>query len=182
MKAIEFKEISTRGRVAFAICCLENAMKRQNLFQNDEAEKTILQQLWHFTADNMALWELQIGDLIPFVVMDDISYEYIEDFEFFSPVICRKFQNYYKKGNKYTLDIIDLIYNLGRTNLFVVINNEKLKEASLPYLQNIIDIMIENEIPFPDINLFKKFPITENKGWGREFTRETVFMGNAPSC
>lgn len=175
MTANEFKEISTRGRVAFAICCLENAMKKQNLFQNDESEKTILQQLWHFTTDNMALWELQIGDLIPFVVMNDISYEYVEDFEFFSPTICRKFQRYYEKCQKYTLDIIDLIYDLGRTNLFVTINNDELKEASFPYLQKIINLMIENHISMPNIDLFKKFPITENNGWGRGFTKEMIF-------
>jgi hypothetical protein len=175
MDAKIFKEISTRGRVAFAICCLENVIKKQNLVQNDESEKTILQQLWHFTTDNMALWEMQIGELIPFVIMNDISYEYIDDFEFFSPIICGKFQAYYKKCHKYTLDIINLIYDLGRTNLYITINKDELKEASLPYLQKIIDLMIENDVLLPDINLFIKFSITENNGWGKVFTRNDIF-------
>jgi len=39
------------------------------------------------------------------------------------------FKAYYKKCYKNILDIIDLIYDLGRTNLFVTINNDELKEA-----------------------------------------------------
>lgn len=174
MNANEFKEISTRGRVAFAICCLENVMKKQNLLQNDPSEKTILQQLWHFTTDNMALWELQIGELIPFVIMEDVSYD-VKDFGFFSLRMHDMFKAYYKRCYKYTLDIIDLIYDLGRTNLFIAINNDELKEASLPYLQEIIDLMIENHISMPNIDLFKKYPITENNGWGKGFTKEMIF-------
>lgn len=171
----EFKEISTRGRVAFAICCLENIMKKQNLIQSDESEKVILQQLWHFISDNMALWEMQIGEIIPFVIMADDSYENIEDFHFFSPVLSKKIKIYYNRCFKYLLQVIDLTYELGRTNLYIKINRDELKEANLSYLQKIIDIMVENEVPIPAVQLFKKFPITENNGWGREFTRSEIF-------
>jgi hypothetical protein len=172
-----FKEISTRGRVAFAICCLENVIKKQNLVQNDESEKTILQQLWHFTTDNIALWELQVRELIPYVIMEDVSYE-IKDFDFFSLKFHNKLQTYYKKCYPYLLEIINLIYELGRTNLYVAINSEKLKEVSLPHLQDIIDLMEKNDIQLPDIGLFKKISITENYGWGRTFTREDIFRND----
>jgi len=35
--------------------------------------------------------------------------------------------------------------------------------------------MNENNIPLPDIKMFKQFPVTENNGWGRAFNRDEVF-------
>ena len=73
------------------------------------------------------------------------------------------------------LKMIDLIFELGRKNLFVSIRDERTKSAALPFLQSIIEIMHENNIPLPDINLFKQFAVSENNGWGREFTKEDIF-------
>ncbi|MFH7015146.1 hypothetical protein [Flavobacterium sp. FlaQc-47] len=177
MKAKEFIDISTRGRVAFSINCLENSINCQNLRISNDCEKLLLQQLWHFTSDNIALWELQIKELIPFVVSEEVDY-LIKDYNYFSKKVHDILQNYYKQCNKYVLDIIDLIYELGKTNVFVNIDSNDLKEATLPLLQEIIDLMMKNNMSLPNIKLFEKFSISENNGLGREFAREEIFNDN----
>lgn len=174
MNAKCFLEISTRGRMAFSLSCLENAVKYQNLKINDDCEKLLLQQLWHFTSDNIGLWDIQVGELIPYVVSEEIDYS-IKDYNYFSRKVHDRLQDYYKRCDKYFLEIIDLIYELGKTNIFIVINNTDLKEASLPFLQEIINLMIENNIPLPNTKLFEKFSVSENYGLGREFARAEIF-------
>lgn len=174
MNTDEMREISARGRVAYAICCLENILNFKNAPQRDEVEKTLLQQLWHFTTDNMALWQHQVGEMIPFVVNDENQYNN-NDFEFLSYSFFNRLREYYKGCDKVILVVINLIYELGTTNLYVPIDNDKLRESTLENVQKIIDLMEQNQIPLPEINLFKAFPITENKGWGRKFVREEIF-------
>lgn len=174
MKAKYFIEVSTRGRVAFSINCLENAIKYQNLKITNDCEKLLLQQLWHFTSDNIGLWEIQVGELIPYVVLEEVDYS-IKDCNYFSKKVHDRLQDYYKQCDKYVLDMIDLIYELGKTNAFIVIDNNDLKEATLSILQEIIDLMLTNNILLPNIKLFEKFSMNENNGWGREFAREEIF-------
>ena len=81
----------------------------------------------------------------------------IKDYNYFSKKVNDRLQNYYKQCDDHILDIVDLIYELGKTNIFVVIDNNDLKEETLPLLQEIIDLMMKNNIPLPNIKLFENF-------------------------
>jgi hypothetical protein len=141
----ELKEISNRGRVAFAICCLESAI---NVSRPDQKKwQPVFDELWKFCSSDMAVWK-----------------------ERFSEV-----QKLYDETDPVILDIIRLIYDIGTTNINVTIRNEALKLATIPYLQSLSELMTINKFPLPDIRLFKKFPITDNRGWGWTFIREDVF-------
>ena len=44
----DLKKISIRGRVAFGICCLENAMEKYKI--NGQGWNLLLEKLWSFTS------------------------------------------------------------------------------------------------------------------------------------
>ncbi len=79
----------------------------------------------------------------------------------------------HKNANQVILIIIDITYYIGIKDLYSSIVDGS--QDTLRYLQEIIDLMELNNFPLPDDKLFGKFPISENEGWGREFTRDYVF-------
>jgi hypothetical protein len=167
-----FVEISNRGRVAFAICCLENAMEYYKI--NSKGWEFVLDNLWSFCNQNMAIWEEKIGEMSPSSICDNSSFER-KGCEYISEEIHDNLKVVYSQSNEVLLKLVDEIYGLGAVNIFVTISSIHLAKQSLPNLQNIINIMTENSIKLPDFNNFLQFPINENKGWGREFSRNEVF-------
>lgn len=168
----ELKEISNRGRVAFAICCLESALDH---FQSDKKSwKPVFDELWKFCSSDMAIWQQRCGEAIPFSVCEKIDWK-IKDSRYLTKEEHDALQELYDGANVIALDIINLIHDIGTTNINVTIRNEALKMAAIPFIQSLIDLMNTNKIPLPDIKLFKKFPITDNRGWGWTFNREDLF-------
>jgi hypothetical protein len=168
----ELKEISNRGRVAFGICCLESAAGHFQL--NKEKWQLVFDEVWKFCSSDMALWQERFGELIPFAVSEKVEFS-IKDYQYFTKEEHDALQALYEKTDPLILDIINLIYTIGRTNINVTVRNEALKMATIPYLQSLMEMMTKNNVPLPDIKLFKKFPITDNRGWGWTFVREDVF-------
>jgi hypothetical protein len=51
----ELKEISNRGRVAFAICCLESAI---TVSKPDQTKwQPVFEELWKFCSSDMTAWK-----------------------------------------------------------------------------------------------------------------------------
>jgi hypothetical protein len=99
---------------------------------------------------------------------DDLTdLEYLDEKDFW------ELNKLYKNANQVILRIIDITYYIGIKDLYSSIVDGS--QDTLRYLQEIIDLMEQNNIPLPDEKLFGKFPISENEGWGREFTRDDVF-------
>jgi hypothetical protein len=166
------KEISTRGRVAFAICCWESAME---LLQTDKKKwQFVFDELWKFCSSNMAVWQERFGEVTPFSVCEKIDFN-IKDYQYLTKEEHDALQELYDGADQVLLEIIMHIYEIGIRNMYVTINSEALKMASIPYLQSLIALMNENKFVLPDVNLFKKFSITDNNGWGFEFTRDDIF-------
>ncbi len=168
----KLKEVSNRGKVAFAICCFENAIKHYGLNKADWL--FVIQELWSFCNSNMAIWQERFGELTPFVVSENVDFK-IKDYKYLSKEQHDNLQTLYKNTPSVILVLLGMIYEVGITNVFVKVNSTALKEAQLPFLNDIIYLMKSNNIPLPEIELFKKYPVTENDGWGREFTREEIF-------
>ena len=165
------KEISNRGRVAFAIFCLESAMDH---FQLDKTKwKFVLDESWKFCYSDMPVWQERFLEVIPFAVSEKIDWK-IKDYMHLTKEEHDALQNLYDETDPDILAMIDLIHRIGSANMLTTVNSEALKMVSIPYLQSLIELMNKNNIPLPDIKLFEKFPVTDNCGWGSEFTREDV--------
>jgi hypothetical protein len=165
-----FKNLSIRARVAYGICCLEEAIKYYCLLESDW--DFMMNLLWTYTNKNIGKWHEIMAECSPDSVLEELSYQdkgiiniSIKEYE--------ELRFLYSKSNKVCDSIINLIFEIGTRDLYSSIVNGS--PDTIEYLQEIIILMQQNNIPLPDIEIFKKFPITENHGWGREFTRNAVF-------
>lgn len=167
IKAEDFKEISIRARLAYGICCLENALV---YYKKDISEwKELLDFLWEFPPITGFLtdWTEKILDYIPHII---IEYLYEKDFSI-SEDKYNYYKNLYSKTEKPILNLIDTIDYLGAEELYVGI--EKYSPDTLEHVQRILDIMYEHKIPLPDTESFRQFkfdvkPI-DDYGWGYPF-------------
>jgi hypothetical protein len=165
----KFKEVSIRGRAAYAILCLEKVITHFGLDKYDWS--FILHQLWSITKSKLGSWHYPLAECTGRSIINDE--EYLDDLEFLTKERFWELNTLYKKSNSIILRIIDLIFEISTRDLYSSIVNAS--PDTLIYLREIIDLMEQNNISLPDVNLFKKFPFTENEGWGREFTREDIF-------
>lgn len=169
MKAQDFVNISIRGRMAFAIICLENAIKH---FKLDETQWIfIYKMLWRYTNTNVGKWHEQMAECTPNGVLN--STDDLSDLEFLNETEFWEINKLYQKTNKIILRIIDVIFYIGIKDLYTSITNGS--QETLKYIQEIIDLLNNNNIALPNIKLFNQFPISENNGWGREFERADIF-------
>jgi len=79
----------------------------------------------------------------------------------------------YNSVNEAICFILNKVFDIGTRDLYSSIVNNSAD--TMKSTQEVKMMMETNKIPPPDIELLKKFPISENYGWGREFTREDIF-------
>lgn len=167
----QLKETSTRGKIAYCAACFESAIEYLGL--DKEQWDFMIEELWSFCYLYMvALWVERMIELLPDCVMKGYN---IRDCEYITEKEHNKARALYENADPIILRIIELTLEIGSTNLNTTINTEKLKMLHMPDIEELISLMKTNGIPLPDSRLFEQFPITENHGWGREFTRVHVF-------
>ncbi|MGE5472861.1 MAG: hypothetical protein ACM3UU_01430 [Ignavibacteriales bacterium] len=160
-----FKGISLNGRVAYGISCFENTL----LFLKYDVSnwKMILELLWDFTStENLEAWNDQIAEVIPENLLEFKTYEQ-HDFEYLEESQFEYLYNLYQNIDNRIGILIRQIFYLGSSHSYSVIVDHG--QRSLEELDRIITFMIDNSIPLPDIELFKRYSIDENKGWGNKF-------------
>ena len=155
-----FKAISIRGRMAFAINCLDNIIETKGIASNI-LNKFIL-NLWQFTrSNNLGEWDKNISDFIPMIgeelEEEELDYLTIEE--------GKKLQEIYSSLPKFIVEVIDNIIDLGRIELFT--SHSDYAPKSLKRLEKIITIVINENIPLPDVNEYKKFHYNIDGGWGK---------------
>ncbi|MEK4171376.1 hypothetical protein MHI22_07360 [Lysinibacillus sp. FSL L8-0312] len=160
-----FRKISLNGRVSFSISCLENTLQYLDYDVNEW--RIILEYLWDFTSIKyIDDWSGVISEIIPenlleFKLYEEHDFEYLdeENFEFLSKL----YQNLDKKIEF----VMTSIYYIGTSHAYTKIVD--YGQDSLDELEILINYLIENHIPLPDVNPFKLFSIGENNGWGNAF-------------
>lgn len=169
IKKEDFKEIGIKARVAYGICCLENAL----VFYNKDITQwqNLLNFLWEFPpkTDMYNEWTEKLLSYIPDIGLE-YALEYIKEEEY----------HYYKKlysvTEKLILEIIVLLFDIGMEELYVGI--QKHSPDTLEHIQKILDLMYENEIPLPKITPFRQFKFdvspTRDYGWGFPFNGKKI--------
>lgn len=169
MKAKEFTNISIRGRVAYAVLCLEKAIVHFGFDKYDWS--FVLNLLWSITNTKLGSWHYPLAECTGRSIINDEGN--LEDLEFLTKDKFWELNKLYKKSNNVILRIIDLIFEISTRDLYASIVNGS--PDTLKYLQEIIDTMDQNKISLPNMEFIKKLPISENGGWGRDFTRQEIF-------
>ncbi|MFI3201937.1 MAG: hypothetical protein R3Y54_10530 [Eubacteriales bacterium] len=165
-----FKEISLRGRVAFAIRCFEYLIV--DLGDNRDKWKLVLEILWEFANINyLDDWSYKLNEIVPdnlleFETYDKHEFEYLtkEDFIY----LYELYQNIDEKINYY----IEAIHRIGTSHIYSRIIG--YGEESFNYLKELVDYMVKNNLRVPNFNDFEQFLISQNNGFGDKFEGEQL--------
>lgn len=165
MNLEKFRCTSIRGRVAYGISCIENALIALNYDPNDW--KIVLYHLWEFTcADNIEDCNTIANELIPENLLEFKTYEE-HDFELLSKDEFQYLYNLYQKIDESIDILLYAIHELGASHAYSEISG--YGESSLKSLERLISCMIDYNYPLPDIEPFLKYSIEEDEGWGNKF-------------
>lgn len=164
MNRNDFITISIRGRVSFAICCFENALKYFNCSSNDW--KIILERMWSYTdIDFFDDWHYSMAEYLPESILECGTYE--EDFEYVNEEQFEELTKLYKNANDVIKKLIKLVFDVGISEFYGRLEN--YGQSTLVNLEILINFMSSNGIPLPDINKFKIFSYDDGDGWGNRF-------------
>jgi hypothetical protein len=176
MEENDFVTISIKGRVAFAICCLENAIKHFNYNPNEW--RIVLEKLWAYTnIEFFDDWHYSIAEILPESILEFDIYEE-ENFEYLEEEQFEMLQKLYNSSNATVKDIIKFIFDIGISEFYGRLENHG--QRTLDKLKILINYMVSNGIQLPDINILKIFSYDDGDGWGINFdgTKYSSILGN----
>ncbi len=170
LKMKDLENTSLRGRVAFGIRCFENVLLE--LHYNLVEWKPVLEKLWLFTSIKyLDDWSGMIAEIIPDNLLEFRAYEE-HDFEYLDERSFEYLYNLYRKTDENIDVLITAIYNIGTSHAYSII--EKKGQESLRELEILVRYMAKIGVSIPDVTEFKRFSISENRGWGNRFEGKSI--------
>ncbi len=166
-KIKNLKQISIRGRVAFAIQSLENALEDTEITDYSLMDKVLNFLKTYTHTQYIDQWEEKANELAPFLIFDEEDF-IEEDFSHINKEEYIRLKNLYTSLPSYITDLIDCVIGIGTANLYG--GTQKYSPLSYKHVLNLINILKENNIPIPPVDNYKKYPFkTEDEGWGECF-------------
>lgn len=159
-KLLLYKQTSIRGRMYFCLVCLQNALKQNNI--DNEESNLIINIIKEFLeSNNLSDWEELANNIQPINILDEKFN--INDFSFEHKLVL-KLKTFYENIPAYLTEMIDYTLDVGLNNLYGGIG--EYSPLTLEPVLKIIDICKENSIEFPDINNFSQYSYQDDDGWG----------------
>lgn len=200
----EFVKVSIRGRVAYGICCLENAMLRYGI--SGEGWNILLRRMWEFTTlssvrnetyrfdlekwtnlldylpDDESFFRGNYEKFVQWITDSDGKPHYAEELpakETFEK-LCDSYQAHDHETIK---KMCRSIFNIGADELCAGIDEKS--QLTLDELQDLLDSMYAEKIPMPAVEPFRQYAFHKPgwdydvHGWGEQFdgTKYSKFIG-----
>ncbi len=106
--------ISLRGRVAFALCCLEQAIDKFG--DKNSTWNLVLEKLWAFTDTKLiAEWQEMLAECIPGVIL---SNNFSDEFELITRAEFNNLRSLYQNTHIDLCKIVTSIFDIGSIELF----------------------------------------------------------------
>ncbi len=162
----EFFLVTIRGRFAYSICCIENAIEVMDKEGLEWFE--VFEFLWLYPTANeirdLGLWHENESEFIPFCVLEDLPYGK-KMFDHLTEEKYLRLQKIYNKCNPIICELIDITAWIGIQDLYGGVRNGS--PTTLKYLGEVIEIMNKLKIPLPDKEFFKQFsyPLNPKSDW-----------------
>jgi hypothetical protein len=154
-----FNEISIRGRLAYGVSCLENALLHFNI-QNDLLEKEVLPRIWSFaSSSDLTAWDDSVKEIDPVCILDNNS-------------PGSRLQKLYRSLPTIIIEMISDVIEIGAGNLYG--GTTGYSPFSMKPLLRVIKTCKMNHISLPQLEPFKRSSFEEMHGWG--FEREKSFF------
>ena len=161
------KEMSIKGRFAFAMRCLELLLDKERDIDKPIVQR-ILAQLWSYTkSDRLDDWEEEVFAFDPQLQAVDIE-------EFSSPAKkeIEEIREYYLTASETVRELISAIISIGRDNLYAATID--YSKSTLTPTVRVMNLTQEVVGRIPDVESFRKFAFSDRDGWGISFGREDV--------
>lgn len=169
-----FDNISWRGRVAYAIMCLEKYLTTK---ESNKDWSPLSKKLWAVTDGKMFLdeWSDRIIDLLPecfFAFKDYAS----SDFTYLTEEEYNTFKILYEGLDEDFSQLMEHIHEMEEVYAYTVIDDNGEKCAEI--LEDIIKILEKKGISLPDYNLvaFSKFDEKEGRGEPFDGTKLSIVL------
>lgn len=85
-----------------------------------------------------------------------------------------KLVEYYSSQPKIITEILEDLFWIGMSNLYGGFDSN----ISFPYIESIVLLMGENNIPYPDIDILTRFPSSDMGGWGERTSISNIIKDN----
>lgn len=165
MNKNDFITITIKGRIAFAICCFENALKHYNYKTRDW--RIVLEQLWTYTnIEFFDDWHYATVEFLPESILEFNTYKE-ENFEYINEEQFNILHKIYNDSNDTVKNIIKMIFEIGISEFYGRLQN--YGQRTLDNLDILINYMMLNSISLPDINMFMAMKYDNENGWGNDF-------------
>lgn len=162
IRQYEIAEISIRGRMGYAITCIEKIIKFYKA-QTPQIDK-LLFFLWEYTLSiRLDLWEEEFIQMVPESVNDFIKRF---DLQFLEDDTC-----------SFIFDILKEVYEVATGNLH---GGYRSTYTETPLVQ-IVEKMDSKNIILPAIAPFSISKVSEEHGWGRPIAKSD-FLAEIQSC
>ena len=163
----KFKNVSVRGRYAYAIFCLEAYFKQKKY--DTIPTNLILNTLWTAVEKEGYLDDFNIIlETIPESIIEDKILDF-PDFE--TPKKdCLLLYDFYKGKEEELNDVIESIIEIYRISLHTVV----LDDYTLETLSSVFHFMDKHKVPLPCYDKILTYSIEEKGGWGHPRDRESL--------
>lgn len=159
---VKFKKVSIRGRLAYALKCLDVFLK----FKKVDVNKEIINQLNLFWSINTSIvdiseMEIKLNEMSPTSILGD---EYDDNFEYISFEEYLNLKSFYSNQDGDTLRLFYFLSEIVFSNLYSEIG--AYGKNSYSYFEKFINICAKNEIEFPQYENILLSKFINNYGWG----------------
>ena len=160
-----FRPISMRGRVAFAIMCLEESIMR--LAPEPERWLVVVNQLWKYTSEeSLDVWQEVTAEFTPGAILKYA--EYVEqDYELLTRDGFWLLRDLYQSCDPLLRELTDLVFDIGTLELFGSLDG--FAPQSLRHLVQVLRLLGERGLPVPSVDLVSEQAFTSRHGWGNPF-------------
>ena len=169
-----FSNISWRGRVAYAIMCLE---KYLTIKEPNKDWTPLSKILWSITDDKMLLneWSDRVIDILPECLLSFNDFA-SADFTCLTEEEYNTFKTLYKGSKADFSKLMGYVHEMEEVYAYTVIDDDGEKCSEV--LDDIIKILEKNNIPLPDYNVvaFSKFSEKEGRGNPFDGTKLSIIL------
>lgn len=157
------KKISIRGRVAFCLACLHNALQQEGI--NFILLQLTIDRIRNFlTTSKLDEWEQKAVEVSPDTIFDTHPDNNFDDYATLTRSEIEVLKNIYTRLPKSILQLIDLTISVGLANLYG--GTGEFSSHSLKPTMSVIEAMREFGYKIPDIREYSQFDFSKNNGWG----------------
>ena len=164
------KNISIRGRVAFAIKSLE-------LNVTEVSNNVILNEITIFLKEytstkHLNQWDKYANEIYPDTILDPNADNNYKEYECLTEKEALSLKYLYESSPKHIADIIDFIIEIGTCNLYG--STEEYSPISYNKTVGLINYLKENQLETPLIDNFIQFKYAQINVWGEPFIYDLV--------